>query len=66
VEPLPDRPGYGCELGNDGAFGAYTDDHGGRAVSRDMLDSVLEINFLEEQVGLSKLPQLSVLDIGAD
>ena len=49
----------------DGAFRAHTYDHGGKAVSRDMLDSVLEINFLEEQIGLSKLPQLSVLDIGA-
>ena len=49
----------------DGAFGAYTYQHEGRAVSRDSLDSILEISFLEDEIGLSSLPQLTVLDIGA-
>jgi putative sugar O-methyltransferase len=52
-------------LGEDGAFGAHLYQHGDRPVSRDMLDSILEISFLEEQIGLSKIPGLTVLDIGA-
>lgn len=52
-------------LVEDAAFGAPTVEHEGRTVSRDLLDAVLEINFLEEEIGLSRLPQLSVLDIGA-
>lgn len=53
-------------LGEDGAFGAYTfADPDGRPVSRDLLDSVLEINFLERAVGLTRRPGAVVLDIGA-
>lgn len=52
-------------LSEDGAFGAWTYAHDGRPVSRDMLDSILEISFLEEEIGLSALPALTVLDIGA-
>jgi hypothetical protein len=52
-------------LTEDGAFGAWTYEHGGRAVSRDILDSILEISFLEEEIGISTLPNLTVLDIGA-
>lgn len=52
-------------LEEDGAFGAHTFQHDGRALSRDMLDSIMEISFLEEQIGLSRIPDLSVLDIGA-
>jgi SAM-dependent methyltransferase len=50
----------------DGAFGALTitlDD--GKTVSRDLLDSVLEINFLERHLNLSWWSSLRVLDIGA-
>lgn len=49
----------------DGAFGAHTCQHNGRAISRDMLDSVLEISFLDEQIGIARNPELTVLDIGA-
>ena len=49
----------------DGAFGALTHEHDGRVISRDMLDSILEISFLDEHVGLSRKPDLTVLDIGA-
>ncbi len=52
-------------LAEDAAFGAPTVQHEGRTISRDLLESVLEINFLEEAMGLSRLPELSVLDIGA-
>ena len=50
----------------DGAFGCwtfrYSDD---RALSRDLLDSVVEINHLEQQLGISARETFHVLDIGA-
>lgn len=52
-------------LGEDGAFGARTYRLGERTVSRDLLDSVSEICFLEETLHLSEREQTSVLDIGA-
>ena len=53
-------------LDEDGLFGAYTFTFGGRRpVSRDLLDSVNEINYLDEQIGLSRVEAASVLDIGA-
>jgi hypothetical protein len=52
-------------LTEDGAFGAWTYEHDGRSIRRDMLDSILEISFLEEEIGISALPRLTVLDIGA-
>jgi 2-polyprenyl-3-methyl-5-hydroxy-6-metoxy-1,4-benzoquinol methylase len=53
------------KMHEDGAFGAHTYEHNGRAISRDMLDSILEITFLDEQIGLATRPDLTVLDIGA-
>jgi Methyltransferase small domain len=50
----------------DGLFGAplyLVDDR--FTVSRDLLDSTLELNFLERHLGLSTRPQLHVLDVGA-
>jgi hypothetical protein len=53
-------------LTEDGLFGAWTFTYGERPpVSRDLLDSVNEINYLDARMGLSSLPQLRVLDIGA-
>lgn len=53
-------------LGEDGLFGCWTFEYGHRgALSRDLLDSVNEINFLESEIGLSRLARFSVLDIGA-
>jgi hypothetical protein len=46
----------------DGMFGAYAFRFNGKVVSRDLIDSVLEINFLQENFGPRKL---AVLDIGA-
>ncbi len=46
----------------DGMFGAYAFRFNGKVVSRDLIDSVLEINFLQENFGSRKL---AVLDIGA-
>ena len=51
-------------INEDGAFGAHTFEVHGKVVSRDLLDSILEINFLERHVGLSQRT-VSILDIGA-
>lgn len=37
----------------------------GRNVSRDLIDSVIEINYLEKLLKLSSVPNLEVIDIGA-
>ena len=53
-------------LGEDGAFGCWTFEYPGLPrVSRDLLDSVNEINFLERHLGILDRPSLRVLDIGA-
>lgn len=53
-------------LTEDGSFGAYTLTLDNNAViSRDLLDSAAEITFLEETIGISRIPNLRVLDIGA-
>ena len=53
-------------LEEDGLFGAQTYVFDGRfLVSRDLLDSINEINFLEQTIGISKRAGLTVLDIGA-
>jgi hypothetical protein len=52
-------------LDEDGAFGALTHIVEGRTVSRDLLDSVLEINYLAEVLGADRLAKARVLDIGA-
>lgn len=53
-------------LDEDGAFGCWTYEYPGRPkVSRDLLDSVNEISFLERHLGLSRRPGVRVLDIGA-
>jgi hypothetical protein len=52
-------------LEEDGLFGAHVFQVEGRTISRDLMDSVLEISFLEDKIGLSKLNSPTVLDIGA-
>lgn len=53
-------------LHEDGLFGAWTFRFGDRpAVSRDLIDSVNEINYLDDLIGLSSMDAPSVLDIGA-
>lgn len=56
--PLLDR------LGEDGAFGAFLFRAGGRTVSRDLLNSAGEIDFLRRHAGLGEA-DLNILDIGA-
>jgi len=61
-----DELGLLGRLAEDGAFGNVTvvieKDW---VVSRDLLDSVLEISFLERHLGIASRPALEVLDIGA-
>ena len=53
-------------LEEDGLFGAWTFSFGDRPpVSRDLLDSVNEINYLDDRIGLSSMSAPTVLDIGA-
>jgi SAM-dependent methyltransferase len=53
-------------LDEDGAFGCWTFDYPGhRPVSRDLLDSVNELSFLDRHLGILDRPGLRVLDIGA-
>lgn len=53
------------KLEEDGAFGAVRYVIDGRQVSRDLLDSVLEIYFLQDHLKIMDFQKLRVLDIGA-
>jgi SAM-dependent methyltransferase len=61
-----DPHGYLERLGEDGAFGCWTFGYPtlGR-MSRDLLESVNEITFLDRTLGLAEREHFSVLDIGA-
>ena len=61
-----DELGLFGKLDEDGLFGAWTFKFGDRSpVSRDLLDSINEINYLEQLAGLATKDGLRVLDIGA-
>ncbi|MBM7516568.1 putative sugar O-methyltransferase [Nocardioides nitrophenolicus] len=61
-----DRLGLFGKLSEDGLFGAFTFSFGDRPpISRDLLDSINEINYLDDQMGLASIEGLRVLDIGA-
>lgn len=60
-----DPAGLLDRLDEDGLFGAVTHDIAGRVVSRDLLDSVLEITFLHERLDILDPTPRTVLDIGA-
>jgi SAM-dependent methyltransferase len=61
-----DRLGLLEQLEEDGAFGCWTFSYPGHPrVSRDLLDSINEISFLERELQVSSRARLSVLDIGA-
>ncbi|EKQ66967.1 hypothetical protein OsccyDRAFT_4783 [Leptolyngbyaceae cyanobacterium JSC-12] len=53
------------KLTEDQLFGAYTVMVDDRPVSRDLLDSMTEIYFLERHLNISKRPNVKILDIGA-
>jgi hypothetical protein len=52
-------------LGEDCAFGNFTFEIAGTVVSRDLLDSIIEIDFLDRHLRVMSRPQLRILDIGA-
>jgi len=60
-----DHLGLMQKLTEDGAFGAITLEVAGLRISRDLLDSVLEINFLDRHLHLASRENTSILDIGA-
>ena len=65
-----DHLGLFDRLAEDGLFGVHTFQMGDggtgvRKISRDLLDSINEIHFLERHLGISKRTGLRVLDIGA-
>jgi SAM-dependent methyltransferase len=61
-----DQLGLLGRLEEDGAFGCWTFDYEGHGrVSRDLIESVNEIAFLERELSLSERKRFSVLDIGA-
>jgi SAM-dependent methyltransferase len=65
LEQLDDRKLL-WTLGEDGAFGCWTYEYVGYPrVSRDLLDSVNELYFLDRMFGLFDRSDFSVLDIGA-
>ena len=53
------------QLDEDGSFGAITFEIHKKLISRDLIDSVLEIEFLERTLAISKRSNIRVLDIGA-
>jgi glycosyltransferase involved in cell wall biosynthesis len=60
-----DRLGIFDRLTEDGMFAAQTFSCGGKKISRDLLDSVLEINAICEFLRLQTLDATRLLDIGA-
>jgi SAM-dependent methyltransferase len=61
-----DPSGLLGRLTEDGMFGCWTFDYAGhQKVSRDLLESVNELQFLDRELGLSQRERFSVLDIGA-
>jgi SAM-dependent methyltransferase len=61
-----DPRGLLSELGEDGAFGCWTFSYPGHGTfSRDLLESVNEISFLERELAISERERFAVLDVGA-
>lgn len=60
-----DRLDLWNKLHEDGRFGAQTFDFHGKTMSRDLLDSILEINFLNKHLNFCDGRAIKVLDIGA-
>lgn len=52
-------------MAEDGAFGCFSFEVGGSHVSRDLLDSIAEIYFLERHLQISEKSDFRILDIGA-
>jgi hypothetical protein len=66
IEYIRDIDGqhYLDKLVEDGAFGCFVEMVDGKMVSRDLLESIVEILFLENKFG-EKLDSMTIVDIGA-
>lgn len=53
------------QLTEDDAFGNFTFEMAGHVISRDLLDSIIEIDFLDRHLGLMSRPHVTMLDVGA-
>jgi hypothetical protein len=60
-----DRLGLLDTLDEDTSFGNFTFRIAGRDLSREMLDSVAEMYFLDRHLGIASRPGVRILDIGA-
>jgi len=60
-----DRLGLLEKLEEDNLFGNYTFSIDNKLISRDLLDSIMEIYFLDKHINLSESKDMTVLDIGA-
>lgn len=60
-----DKLGLHNKLTETGSFGVETFNFDGRLVSRDLIDSLIEISYLEEKLQISKAKDFRILDIGA-
>src|SRR5262249_1073879 len=60
-----DRLGLLSTLTDDDWFGNFLFTIDGRSVSRDLLDSLIELYFLDRQLSLSSMAKAAILDIGA-
>jgi hypothetical protein len=52
-------------LTEDNAFGNFTFDIASHVISRDLLDSIIEIDFLDRHLDLMSRPDVTILDVGA-
>ena len=60
-----DKLGLLQQLEEDDCFGNFTFFIDNKKISRDLLDSITEIYFLEKHLNVSSLSDLTILDIGA-
>lgn len=60
-----DKLGLHNKLTETGSYGVETFNFDGKLVSRDLIDSIIEINYLEEKLQFSKSSNFHILDIGA-
>lgn len=60
-----DRASVATKSLEDGLFGVEFFELMGQRVSRDLIDSIIEINFLERQLNISSSKEFTILDIGA-
>jgi len=60
-----DKLGLHSKFTETGSFGVESFTFEGRLVSRDLIDSIIEISYLEEKLQMSKTERFRILDIGA-